>query len=317
MTPALWLGRRLTAIVATLAVVSFLVFAVLHATPGSPEQILLGSNPATPEALAAVRAKYHLDDPFLSQYWHWVTAALGGDFGLSIQTGQPVTTMLGDRLPVTVLLAIYAGIIAVLIGIPAGLLAGIRHGTASDRAVTLMTTFGISAPPFAVGILLLYLFSVALGWFPVFGAGEGVAGRLWHLTLPAIALSLTALAIIARQTRAAARGVYAQDFTTFARARGLSRRLVLSRYALRNSSLPAVTSAGLVFASFLTGAVLIEYTFALPGVGSLMVTAIANKDIPVVQAVSLFAAAVVLVMNLLADLAYTAADPRVRKAVFQ
>lgn len=315
MTIVRWLVRRVAAIVGLLAVTSLLVFAILQLTPGRPEQVLLGANPTTPEALAAVRARYHLDEPFLAQYWHWVSGVVRLDFGQSIQTSQPVLAMLEDRVPVTLFLAAYAGVIAIVVAVPAGLLAGIRYGTASDRAITVAATVGISAPPFAVGILLLYVFGVELNWFPIFGAGTGFADRLWHLTLPAVALSLTALAIIVRQTRAAALSVYTQDFMTFARARGLARRVVLGRYALRNSSLPVVTASGLVLASFLTGAVLIEQTFAVPGVGSLMVTAVANKDIPVVQAVSLIAALVVLTVNLLADLAYAALDPRVRRVL--
>ncbi|MBK1787282.1 ABC transporter permease [Prauserella cavernicola] len=316
MSVALVIGRRLLAIAVIMIVVSFLVFAILFATPGSPEQLLLGAGPTTPEALAAVRAKYHLDEPLFTQYLYWLGDAVRLDFGESIQTSQPVVSVLGERLPITLFLAGYATVIALLVGIPSGLLAGLRNGTAGDRLVTFVTTLGISAPSFAIGILLLYVFGITLGWFPIFGAGEGFADRLLHLTLPAVALSATVLAIIARQTRAAALTVESQDYMTFARARGLPRRLLFGRYALRNSSLPVVTSSGLVLASFLTGAVLVEQVFAIPGLGSLTVAAVTNKDVPVVQAVALLAALVVLVLNLLADLAYTVLDPRVRKVVF-
>lgn len=315
MSLTIWLGRRLAGIVITLLIISILVFSILYLTPGSPEQVLLGTRPSSPETLAAIRAQHHLDDPFLTQYWHWLGNAVRFEFGESIGTSESVSTILSERLPVTLFLAVYAAILALVISIPAGLISGIRNGSLTDRAITLVTTLGISTPAFVVGFLLLYLFGVALGWFPIYGIGDDFLGRVWHLTLPAIALSLTALAILARQTRAAAYGVYHQDFTTFARARGLPRRVVLGRYALRNSSLPVVTTAGLVLAYFLTGAVLIEQTFAIPGIGTLIVESVSSKDVLVVQALALVAAIFVLVANLIADLAHLALDPRVRKEV--
>ncbi|GAB2604945.1 ABC transporter permease [Kribbella endophytica] len=313
---AWWLVRRLSVIAAQLVAVSVIMFAVLFMTPGDPARLLLGTNNASPEALAAIRAEHHLDEPAVRQYLSWLQDALHGNVGTSIQSGQPVLQTIGDRLPTSLLLAAYALVLVLLIAVPLGLLAGSRAGTPIDRIVTVLTTLGVSAPGFAVGIGLLYVFGVTLGWFPVFGAGAGFVDRLWHLTLPAFALALTVIALVVRQTRAAAMTVKDQDFIVFAKARGLPRRVLWGRYLLRNSALPVATSVGLVLGYFLTGAVLIEQTFALPGLGSLLVASISSKDIPVVQSLGLVAALFVLLSNLLADLSYAALDPRIRKQTF-
>lgn len=312
---ALWLARRLVAVAAQLVVISIAIFGALYLTPGKPEQILLGTNPATPEALAAIRVRYHLDDSVVDQYVHWLKGAAHLDFGRSIRTNQSVTEVLGDRLPTSLFLAAFALVIVLVVAIPLGLLAGSRVNSALDRAITTTTTVGVSAPAFAVGIATLYVFGVLLGWFPVFGAGEGFVGRLWHLTLPAATLAMMVTALVARQTRAAAMTVNDQDFMTFARARGLPQRLMWGRYLLRNSSLPVATTIGLVLVSFLSGAVIVEQTFSLPGVGSLLLSSIVTKDVPVVQGVGMFVALLTLLANLLSDVSYLVLDPRHRKRV--
>jgi peptide/nickel transport system permease protein len=312
---ALWLGGRLAGIALTLLIVSILVFGILYVTPGSAEQVLLGTRPSSPETLAAIRERYHLDESVGSQYVHWLSSAVRLDLGESVRSGQDISTMLSERMPVTLFLAAYAALIAGVVGIPAGLVAGIRSGTLTDRAITVATTICVSAPSFVVGFLLLYAFGVALDWFPNYGTGGGLVDRAWHLTLPAVALALAPMAILARQTRASALKVYHQDFTTFARARGLPRRVVLGRYALRNSSLPVVTTAGLVVGYFLTGTVLVEQVFAVPGIGTLMIESVSTKDVLVVQMLALVIALFMLSANLLADLGHLALDPRVRKGV--
>ncbi|WP_433264585.1 ABC transporter permease [Actinosynnema sp. CS-041913] len=309
-----FLGKRVVAAAGTLLVTSFLVFSLLAASPGSPEQTLLGTRQPTPELIAAIRARHHLDEPFLSRYWHWLSGVLELDFGRSVRSGRAVGDLLAERLDVTIWLGLYAFVLVLLVAVPAGLFAGIRRDTAWDRGVTVTALLGVSAPPFAVGLMLLSVFGVGLGWFPVFGAGSGFADRISHLTLPAVALAIAGVAIVARQTRAATLDVTAQDFITFAEARGLPRPVVLGRYALRNSALPVITSAGLVLAYSLTGAVLVEATFALPGVGSLLVESVSTKDIPVVQGLALLTAALVIGVNLLVDLCYLGLDPRVRHA---
>jgi peptide/nickel transport system permease protein len=310
----LYLTRRLFVALLLLLVVSFLVFALLAASPGSAETTLLGARPATLETIEAIRSEHHLDEPFLAQYWHWASGAVQLDLGRSITSGDTVTHLVSERMPVSLALAGYTLLLVIVIGVPLGLLAGFRHGTAVDRTVTTLTVVGMSAPAFAVGLLLLYVFGVELGWFPVFGAGDGVVDRIHHLTLPAVALALALGALVVRQTRAAALDVMHEDYVTFARARGLERRRIVTAYALRNVALPIVTSAGFILILALSGAVLVETVFSLPGVGSLVVESVTTKDVPVVQGVSLMLAFYVIVVNVIIDLSVMVIDPRTRYA---
>lgn len=305
--------RRVAATLAILAIVSFLVFSLLALTPGDPAVVLLGPQKATPEAIARIRAEFGLDNPFLVQYRDWVVAALHGDFGRSIRSGQPVSTTIGERVGVTVWLAGYAFVLTVLIAIPLGLAAGIGKGRLTDRLTTASSLVALSAPTFAVGFLLMYLFSVRLDWFPAFGSGDGLLDTLWHMTLPAVTLAVSQIAIVLRQTRAAAMDIADRDYITFARARAVPGRRIWQRYVLHNASLPVLTSAGLVLAFGLTGAVLVENVFALQGLGALLVVSVAQLDLPVVQALTLFTAFLILVTNLVVDLLYFAFDPRLRR----
>ena len=312
---ALWLGRRVVIIAIQLAAISFIAFAVLYITPGSPERILLGTNNPSPEALAAIRVRYHLDDPFLAQYGTWVRSAVHFNFGSSIQTGQPVSTVVGDRLPVTLMLTLYATLLVVLTAVPLGLIAGLKSGKAVDRAISSATTVAVSAPSFATGVVFLYVFAVLLGWFPTFGLGQGFVDQVWHLTLPAVTMALTVTALVVRQTRAVSTVVASSDYVLFARARSVPSRFIWRRYLLRNSSMPLATSFGLVLAFFLTGSVIVERTFALSGIGDLILSSVSSKDVPVVQAVTVLAGMLVLLSNLASDVAYMLIDPRVRKRV--
>ena len=311
----LYVAKRFFVAFALLIVVSFLVFALLAMSPGSVETTLLGVRPATPETLEAIRSEHHLNEPFLAQYWYWARDAAQLDLGRSITSGDTVTHLVQERLPVSLALAGYTLLLVLVVGVPLGLLAGIRHGTRLDRTVTTLTVVGMSAPAFAVGLLLLYLFGVELGWFPVFGAGDGFVDRVHHLTLPAIALALALGALVVRQTRAAALDVMHEDYVTFGRARGLSWSRLLGAYALRNVSLPIVTSAGFILILALSGAVLVETVFSLPGIGSLIVESVTTKDVPVVQGVALMLAFYVIVINVLIDLSVMVIDPRTRYPV--
>jgi peptide/nickel transport system permease protein len=308
---ALYVGRRLIALVLLVVVISFVVFSLLYLAPGSPEQILLGARPSTPETVAAIRAEYHLDDPFLVQYWDWFRDALRFDFGRSIRTNEPVVDGIRERFWLTLQLGGLAFLITMLLGVPLGVLAALRRRTATDRGIVALSVVGVSAPAFATGILLLYVFAVRLGWFPVFGEGSGVIDRLQHLALPAIALALTGMGLVLKLTRTAVIGSLEQDYVTFARARGIPRRRVLRAYALRNGLVPIVTAAGLLLAYMLAGTVLVEVTFALPGLGSLLVESVRTLDIPMVQALTILIATIVVLVNLLADLVYVAIDPRI------
>ncbi|GAA3074832.1 ABC transporter permease [Streptosporangium carneum] len=306
------ISRRLAAALVLLGVLSVLTYGLLVASPGGPEQVLLGNRPSTAETRAAIRAEYHLDDPFPLRYARWLGDAVRGDFGISIYSREPVVDVIADRLPVTAGLAGYALLITVAVGVPVGLVAAMGRGGTLDQGITLTSLVLLAVPPFALSILLLYGFAVTLGWFPVFGAGETPMERISHLTLPAIALAAAQAAMVVRQMRAAALDLAGQDFLTFAKARGLPRRRIWIGYALRNAALPVLTVGGLLLAANLTGALFVEQAFGLHGLGALLIGAVGQKDIPVVQALVLFGGAIVVAVNLLIDLAYLVVDPRVR-----
>ena len=246
--------RRLAALVVLLVIISFGVFTLLYLAPGSVEEILRGTRPSTPETVQAIREKYHLDESFLMQYWIWAEHAVRLDFGSSIRTSEPVLEGIKSRAALSLYLGGYAFLIAMLVGVPLGVLAALRNRTSVDRGIVGLGVVGVSAPAFATGIFLLYLFAVRLTWFPAYGQGSGFTDRVWHLTLPAIALALTAMALVIKLTRAAMINALDQDYVVFARARGISRPRVLMVYALRNALVPVVTAAGLILGYLLTGA---------------------------------------------------------------
>jgi peptide/nickel transport system permease protein len=308
----LYVLRRLAVLVGMLVLLSFVVFGLLYAAPGSVEHVLIGTRPPTPETLEAIREQHHLDEPFLLQYALWLQDAVQLDFGRSIRTSQPVLESITDRLYLSTFLGVYGFVIAVGLGISLGVLSALRQRSALDRGVVGLSVIGLSAPVFATGILLLYVFAVLLGWFPVYGPGEGFPDRLWHLALPAVALALTAMALLLKLTRASMVTALDQDYVTFARARGLSQRRVIVAHALRNALIPVVTSAGLVFGYMLTGALLVEVTFALPGIGSLFIDAVRFQDIPMVQGLAMTVAVLIVLVNLVTDVLYLFLDPRIR-----
>lgn len=311
MRGATFVAKRLLFAVFLLFVVSFLVFSLQSLSKGSFVATVFGGRPATPEQVAQVREQYHLDDPLLVRYWLWLQDALQFDFGRSIKSDTSVVGAIEGRLPVTLELTFLTIVIVVLVGVPLGMFSGIRQGTVLDRFFTTTSVVGLSAPVFATGIFLLYVFGVYLGWFPAFGAGDGgPADRLRHLTLPAIALAATMVAIVARQTRAVTLDIMNQDFVTFARARGLSQRRVLLAYALRNVSVPVVTITGLLLIYLIGGTILVEQVFSIEGLGKLMVTSVEASDIPVVQGITLIFAIFVVLVTLVVDLVTMWLDPR-------
>lgn len=315
MAVARFIVRRLIAGLALLLVLSLLVFALLALSPGTPLQALLGTRAASPQLVAQLREQYHLNDPFIVQYWHWLAGASHLDLGQSItvQAGTPVSDVIYGRMAITVQLAVYCVLLVLLFGVPLGLAAGIRRGRATDRVITLFATVGLGAPVFALSIVLLYVFGVSLDWFPVFGAGEGgIADRITHLTLPAVTLAIVMCAVVIRQTRAAALDVMRQDYITFARLRGLNPARVVLHYVLRTCALPVVTSAGTLLIAPLSAGVFIEQVYSLPGEGSLLMSAVTSKDIPVVQGLTLLIGVFVILVNLLVDLAGYLLDPRLR-----
>jgi peptide/nickel transport system permease protein len=304
--------RRLLGAIPLLIVTSFIVFSFLHIAPGSPEQILLGGKNVNEETLQAIRDRYRLDDPFLVQYWTWLQNAATGDLGESIVFRDSVANVVGPRIVPTVELALYALVLIVIFGLPLGILTGIKRNTPVDTAVSGVVLVGSAISTYVSGILLIAIFAVALGWFPVFGLGDEGLNRIYHLTLPAIALAIALSCLVTRTTRASLGRTLDQEFVETARSRGFSERRVIGKHALRSALIPVLTITGLVFGFLIAGAVLVEYTFGLNGLGALLIQAVRTKDFPVVQAVTLLFTAAFIFINLAVDLLYALVDPRVR-----
>jgi len=304
--------RRLAFAVPLLFLISFGVFALVKLAPGDPVRALIGSRPANAETIASIREEFHLNDPFLVQYGKWLGQVVQGDLGRSITGNRPVTRMINDRLGVTIYLSLLGTVLVLTFGVALGMLAALRRGSGLDRGVIMLGVLGISSPPFVTGIFLLYIFGVVLGWFPTFGPGRGFLDRLWHLVLPAFALALSVMAIVTKITRASVIEELDKDYVVFARARGLSAARIALAYVLRNALIPVVTAAGLIVVGIIAGAIYVEVTFALPGLGSLTVEAVQKRDYPLVQGTTLFFAVLVVIINLAIDVLYTLIDPRIR-----
>jgi len=309
---ALLVVRRLVAMVALLVLLSLGIFTLLYLAPGSVVEALLGNRPASAQTIAQLKAQYHLDQPFLTQYWIWLKGAAHLDLGRAASTGLPVVASIKERSPVTFFLAVYSFVLIGVIGVGLGVVSAVRKRTVADRGLVAGSVVAASMPAFVTGILLLYVFSVRLTWLPTYGAGAGFGDRLVHLTLPAFAMAITTAAGFHKLTRASLIEALDQDYVAFARARGLPRRRVLFAYALRNAIIPVTTYFGFLIAALLTGAVFVEVVFSLPGLGSLLVDAVQTKDIPLVQGMSLLAAAFILLANLATDILYLFIDPRIR-----
>jgi peptide/nickel transport system permease protein/oligopeptide transport system permease protein len=298
--------RRLLIVIPTLLGVLLVVFFMVRLAPGDPAVLLAGEF-ATPETLADIRERFGLDQPLHVQLGLYMASIFQGDLGESVRTRQPVTEMLADFLPNTIQLALGAMLVALLIGIPAGIIAAIRPGTPIDLLVMLGALIGISMPTFWFGLMAILIFSVYLGWFPVAGTGT-----IWHLVLPAITLGTGIASVLARMTRSAMLEVLSQDYIRTARAKGVAGRVVVFKHALRNALIPVVTITGLLFGGLLEGAVIVETVFAWPGIGQLVVSSILARDYPVVQGAVLLIAVVFILINLLVDLLYGVIDPRIR-----
>jgi peptide/nickel transport system permease protein len=326
--------RRLLLLVPILFGLSILVFVFIRALPGSPAEALLGER-ATAESLAQVRKEYGLDDPIYVQYWRYLETTVRFDFGVSTVTRREVSAELRERFPATVELALAAMLFAVGVGIPLGFLAAKRYGGVFDHLSLVGSLIGISIPIFFLGLILKYVFAVRLGWFPSVGridvltefkprtnfyVLDAVLAQNWtalkdvlrHLVLPAIALGSIPLAIVARITRAAVLDVQNEDYVRTARAKGLSPAVVDRRHVLRNALLPVSTIIGLQTGLLLSGAVLTESVFAIPGMGRWLTDAIFNRDYPVLQAGILFLSIVFVVVNLVVDISYAIINPRIR-----
>lgn len=308
--------RRLLSSIPTLILVSLFVFTLQKLLPGDPVLAMAGEE-RDPAVMEYLRDKYRLDDPIPLQYLNWVGNVLTGDLGTSLRTEQPVTTLLASKLPVTLELAVLALLIALMIGIPTGIISAVRKGTAVDYGANVVALSGISIPHFWLGILLIMVFAVKLQWLPASGfvpMGEDFGQNLKTLILPAFVLGAGLSGILMRHTRSAMLEVLRADYVRTARAKGLFPRTVILKHALRNALMPIITLTTLLFGELLGGAVLTEQVFSIPGFGKMIVDAVFNRDYAVVQGVVLCVAIGFLMLNLLADVLYRLINPRLRTA---
>ncbi|MFQ5988301.1 MAG: ABC transporter permease [Candidatus Methylomirabilales bacterium] len=288
--------------------VTLITFLLIHVALGDPVRAMMGQR-ADPEVVARIRTEYGLDKPVWNRYTMYMAKILVGDLGYSFRQGRPVSDVIAERLPATVRLAVAAMIVAMVVGIVAGTVAAVRHNTLWDLCMMALSLLGISTPVFWLGMMLILLFAVWLGWFPISGYGDGA---FRHLVLPALTLGALQAGYMARMTRSALLEVLRQEYVRTARAKGLSEGVVILKHGLRNGILPVLTLAGIGLGDLLVGAPLTETVFGWPGLGRLLVAAVGNRDLPVVMGATLLFALIYLVANLLVDLGYALVDPRVR-----
>ncbi len=306
--------RRLLAIIPVMCVVGIVVFLLLHLTPGDPAAIIAGDY-ARPEDIARIRAKLGLDRPLYVQFFTWAGAVLRGDLGTSIFSNLPVSKLIAQRLEPTIALSVSTIIFAILVAVPMGIIAAWKSGTWIDRSVMVFAVLGFSVPVFVIGYLLMYVFALQLGWFPVQGykpIGDGFWPFLSSITLPTVALGVVYTALIARITRASVLEVLTEDYIRTAKAKGLDNTGLLVRHALKNAAVPIVTIIGIGMALLMGGVVVTESVFNIPGLGRLTIDAVLRRDYPVIQGVILVFSGVYVFVNLVIDLTYTFLDPRIR-----
>ena len=306
--------KRLLSLLPTLLAVSLLVFGLQALLPGDPAKILAGEE-QDPTVIAYLHAKLHLDEPLPLRYAYWIGGVLRGDLGDSVRTQQPVLSLIVQKLPVTAELAALAFAIALVIGVPAGVISAVGQGTAWDYGANLIALWGLSTPNFWLGILMILLFSVHLGWLPASGyvsPFEDLGANLRSMVMPAFVLGNAIAAVLMRHTRSAMLAVLSSDYVRTARAKGLPEWQVVVKHALRNALTPVITLGALELGTLLSGAVLTEQVFTIPGFGKLVVDAVFNRDYAVVQGVVLVTATAYMLLNLAADLAYVLVNPKLR-----
>jgi peptide/nickel transport system permease protein len=306
--------RRLLATIPVIGMVALFVFSLLYLTPGDPAAVIAGDI-ATVDDIERIRQKLGLDQPFLTRFWVWASAVLQGDLGISIFTNLPVTQLIGQRVGPTLSLALCTLIVSVAVAVPMGVIGAWKAGKFIDRLVMLFSVAGFSMPVFVLAYVLIYLFAIDLDWLPVQGytpLREGFWAWLRHLILPSIALGTIYIALIARITRAAMLDVLAQDYVRTAHAKGLAPSAVLLGHALKNAAVPIVTIIGIGIALLISGVVVTESVFAIPGIGRLTVDAILRRDYPIIQGVILLFSTIYVLVNLAVDLSYRFFDPRIQ-----
>jgi peptide/nickel transport system permease protein len=309
-----FLGQRILQLIPTLFFVSVIIFSLQQLLPGDPATIMAGEE-RDPAVIAQIRAQYRLDQPIPVQYLYWVKGVLTGDLGESMRIKQPVRSLILEKLPVTLQLGLMAIVIAVTIGISAGIVSAVKKGTVWDYAANVFALWGLSTPNFWLGIMLIFLFSVELGWLPASGyvpLTEDWRQSLASTIMPAFVLGNAIAAVLMRHTRSAMLQALGSDYVRTARAKGLFERTVVLKHAMRNALTPVITLGALEFGTLLSGAVLTEQIFTIPGFGKLIVDAVFNRDYAVVQGVVLVTATIYITLNLLADIAYVLVNPRLR-----
>lgn len=305
---------RIVGMAAVMFLVVTIVFLIVRVTPGDPAAIMLGPD-ASAADIAALRARLGLDAPLPLQYLVYVQQMLQGDLGESIFLGQPVLTAIWSRAEPTFFLTVFALAIACVIALPVGIISAYRRGSLFDQGITTLAMLAASIPGFWLSLMLMQLFSVRLGWFPVSGyggPGASFGDRLYHLVLPAVALGVVSSALIIRFTRAAMLDVLGEDYVRTARSKGMSEFRVILRHALKNALIPIITVIGLTAAVLISGAVVTETVFGLPGIGNLVVSAVSRRDYPVIQGALLIIAGLYVLINFTIDMLYLIVDPRVR-----
>jgi peptide/nickel transport system permease protein len=309
-----FLPRRLLQLIPTLILVSMIIFLLQQLLPGDPALVMAGEE-KDPVVIAQIRKQYRLDQPLPVQYFYWAKGVLSGDLGESMRIKKPVTELIREKLPVTLQLATMAMAFALLIGIPAGIVSAVRRNSGWDVGANLFALWGLSTPNFWLGIMLIFLFSVKLGWLPASGfvsPFEDLRQSLATTVMPAFVLGNAIAAVLMRHMRSAMLQAMAADYVRTARAKGLLEKSVVLKHALRNALTPVITLGALEFGTLLSGAVLTEQVFSIPGFGKLIVDAVFNRDYAVVQGVVLVTASIYITLNLLADIAYVMVNPRLR-----
>jgi peptide/nickel transport system permease protein len=306
--------RRLLSALPVLLIVSLITFAMIHLIPGDPAAAIAGLS-ATPDQIANIRHDLGLDQPLATQFVRWYANLLHGDLGRSLLLGQPVLQATLYRLPVTIGLSLYALVITLVIGLVTGVLAALRQNTWVDQAAMMFAMIGISLPNFYLGLLMIILFAVDLGWLPSGGyvpLWDNPLGWLAGMTMPAVSLALLLAGLLARITRSTMLEVLRQDYIRTARAKGLPRRLLVVKHALANALIPIVTVIGIIVSLLISGAVVTETLFSIPGIGQLLTQAVLNRDYPMVQGGLLIVTALLVLVNIGVDVVYAFLDPRVR-----
>lgn len=306
--------RKLASFVATLLIISILIFFMFNILPGNPALSILGTE-ADPGQVALLEAQLGLDAPLPNRYFDWVTGIFTGDFGESYRYSMPVFDVIAERIPLSLFIGVYALALTVIIGLPLGILIARTDGKWYSLMMNIITQLGISTPSFWIGFILIFVFAVWLGWFPTYGFvhwSESILGSLRSFFLPAFAIAITNIAVVIRYLRNSILDEYQKEYIKLARMKGLNARETTYRHVLRNSIMPVLTIVGLITADTMVGTIIIENVFSLPGLGTLLVSSIEYRDFPLIQTLVMIVAIIIIIVNLIVDVLYRVVDPRVR-----